>query len=321
MDATTYTATGTTPQTVTNAGSFKPDLVWTKNRTSAGNHYLNDSVRGAANALNSNTTSAEASLPNYITSFNSNGYGIGSDNFTSGQNIVGWQWQAGQGSTSSNTSGSITSTVSVNATAGFSVVTWTGNGTAGATVGHGLGVAPSWVIIKNRTATGGEQWLVWHKSISQAIHTSSVITLNGYTGALLLNGTGASISYGFDAQINGSTNGMLAYCWSEIAGFSKFGSFTANNSSNGNFIYLGFRPRWIMTKQTSGSGGAWFILDTARNTFNVMNNILDANTSGAERNDNIWDATANGMKLRIALSGDFIYAAFAENPFKNANAR
>jgi len=138
MDATTYVATGTTPQTVTNAGSFKPDLVWTKNRTSAGNHYLNDSVRGAANSLNSNTTSAEASLPNYITSFNSNGYGIGSDNFTSGQNIVGWQWQAGQGTNTTNTSGNITSTVSVNATAGFSIVGWTSDGASAVkTMGHG----------------------------------------------------------------------------------------------------------------------------------------------------------------------------------------
>jgi hypothetical protein len=327
MDATTYSGSASNV-TITNGG-FQPDLVWMKCRSNADDNALVDSVRGVTPALFSNSTSAEISA-GYLQSFNSNGAtittGFGTVNI-SGRTYVAWQWQAGQGTTSSNTSGSITSTVSVSTTAGFSVVTFTGNGTAGATVGHGLGVTPAFVIIKNRTATAGEQWLVWHKSISQAIHTSSLVTLNGYTGALLLNGTNSSFSYGFDAQINGSTNGMLAYCWAEIAGFSKFTSYTGNGSADGVFIYTGFRPKFVMIKLTSGAGSGWYMMDTSRDTYNVEQLILLANSSAAEATQATFDGLSNGIKIRTT-SGDvntngatYILAAFAENPFKNANAR
>jgi hypothetical protein len=324
MDATTYTGNGS-GLTVVNAGQFKSDLVWIKNRSDTYEHVLDDSVRGAGKGLFSNTTGAENASMGGFLSFNSNGWSMNGtipDINRSGDNFVGWQWQAGQSSGSSNTSGTITSTVSVSTTAGFSIATFTGTG-ANATVGHGLGVAPAMYIVKNRSA-GSTNWVVYHKSLGATKWIELSQTTAAQTSSSLWNDTAPTstvFSVGNAPAANGSTNNMVAYCWAEIAGFSKFGSFTANNSSDGNFIYLGFRPRWIMCKQTSGAGGAWFILDTARNTFNVMNNILDANSSGAERNDNIWDATANGMKLRIALSGDFIYAAFAENPFKNSNAR
>jgi hypothetical protein len=323
MDATTYTGTGAS-LSVTNAGAFKPDFVWVKGRSGATDHAWYDSVRGTTKQIESNTTTAETTEAQGLTAFGTGGFTVGTlaQMNTSAATYVGWQWQAGQGSTTSNTSGTITSTVSVNATAGFSVVTWSGNSTIGATIGHGLGVAPKLVIMKRRN--GATNWQVWVTGFNSTTFlflqsTNAVATAENYFNSTLPSSTLITLSANSEVNTTGGT--YVAYCWAEIAGFSKFGSFTANNSADGNFIYLGFRPKWIMTKQTSGSGGAWFILDTSRNTFNVMNNILDANTSGAERNDNIWDATANGMKLRIALSGDFIYAAFAENPFKNSNAR
>jgi hypothetical protein len=328
MDATLYSGTSAT-QTIVNAGAFKPDFLWLKNRGSVSSHQAINSVAAGFKSY-PNLTDAQDSATDF-TSFNSNGFtltGAQNNSNLTGQTYVGWQWQAGQGSTSSNTSGSITSTVSVNATAGFSVATWTGNGTAGATTGHGLGVTPAFVIIKNRTATAGEQWLVWHKSISQAIHTSSVITLNGYTGALLLNGTSASISYGFDGQINGSTNGMLAYCWAEIAGFSRFGSYTGNGSADGPMVWTGFTPKWILFKKTTtGTGNAnWWIYDAVRNTYNVATFGLLPNSSVAEQTNSTLDILSNGFKLRNSngefndSSQPFIYAAFASNPFKNSNA-
>jgi hypothetical protein len=323
MDATLWTGTGVS-NVIVNQAQFKPDFVWAKSRSTAYDNVLDDSVRGVGLTLISNTTGAEVNEGSAgLTAFNSNGFTIGGASGgwnNSGSTYVGWQWQAGQGSTSSNTSGSITSTVSVNTTAGFSVVTFTNPASGNWTIGHGLGVAPSFIITKSRSAGG---WIIYHSALGNT-KWLEFTTAAAQTGTSFpfnsVSPTSTLITYG-NATSWGASATQVAYCWAEIAGFSKFGSFTANNSSDGNFIYLGFRPRWIMCKQTSGAGGAWFILDTARNTFNVMNNILDANSSGAERNDNIWDATANGMKLRIALSGDFIYAAFAENPFKNSLAR
>jgi len=332
MDATTYVATGTAPQTVTNNAQFKPDLVWTKNRTSAGNHYLNDSVRGAANALNSNTTSAEASLPNYITSFNSNGYGIGSDNFTSGQNIVGWQWQAGQGSTSSNTNGTITSTVSVNATAGFSVVTYTGTG-ANATVGHGLGVAPKMIMVKWRSGGGltAQDWNVYHASVGATARLFLNTTAASATTSVAWNNTAPTsslFSIGTGTDVNGSSASYVAYCWAEIAGFSKFGSYTGNGSTDGPFVYTGFRPKFIMAKRTDTAGFDWILTDSSRSPSNVVDKRLFGNTTDAESSATTpYDYLSNGFKLRNtnanenASGGSYIYMAFAENPFKNSNAR
>jgi hypothetical protein len=327
MDATLATGNNST-QVIVNQGQFKPDFVWLKIRSAVENHIAYDSVRGVQQYLVPNLTSAEATLASGLTSFNSNGFTLGSanPNYSGSPTFVGWQWQAGQGSSSSNTNGTITSTVSVNASAGFSIATFTCPASGSFTIGHGLGVTPAMVIVKGRQSVN--QWYTWHKSLnnnapsntyyvnlSSTAAQATLANMWGTTGmtssTVGLNATSASVV---------ANENYVAYCWAEIAGFSKFGSFTANNSADGNFIYLGFLPRWIMTKQISGAGGAWFILDTARNTYNVMNNIIDANTSAAERNANIWDATANGMKLRIALSGDFIYAAFASNPFKNSNS-
>jgi hypothetical protein len=328
MDATLYT--GATPTNViVNQGQFKPDLIWNKIRNSTGDNYLVDSVRGVANYLVSNTTAVEASASQFVTSINSNGFTMGTSGYTSSQTVVGWQWQAGQGSSSSNTSGSITSTVSVNTTAGFSVVTYTGNGSSGASYGHGLGVAPAFVITKSRSSSVYD-WIVYHKSLG----SNACVFLQSTSASQTISGllTPSSTTNTFtttNADYNNSGSTYVAYCWAEIAGFSKFGSYTGNGSADGTFIYTGFRPKFVMVKRTD-STGMWSLWDTSRNTYNSTNLLLQANTTDAETSaifTNPFDLLSNGFKLRDtslqinASGGTFIYMAFAENPFKNANAR
>lgn len=327
MDATTYTGTGAT-QSITNAGSFTPDLVWIKSRTSSihGNQ-ITDSVRGVTKNIKSNSTAAEVTDTNGLTAFNSNGFTIGSDAGynTSGNSIVGWQWQAGQGSTSSNTNGSITSTVSVNTTAGFSIVTYTGTG-ANATVGHGLGVAPSFIICKNRGTT--QDWAIYHSSLGNTQFLIFTTATAGTSSAYWNNTSPTSSVFTVGTQNRVNANTMVAYCWAEITGFSKFGSYAGNGSSDGTFIYLGFRPKFIMVKKTSATGN-WEIFDSSRNTSNLTNLQLLPNLSNAESTSTtgVCDLVSNGVKWRgsggdeNASGATYIYAAFAENPFKYSNAR
>ena len=334
MAATTYTGTGAVQSISDGANTttnvvFKPDFVWLKDRTNANSNYLFDSIRGATNYLISNATTAETTAADTLTSFNSNGFSLGTSNSinTSASNYIGWQWQAGQGSTSTNTNGTITSTVSVNATAGFSVVTYTGTGSA-ATVGHGLGVAPSMLITKPRNNAAG--WAVYHVS-------------TGNTGACELNTTNAfsaspvywnntsptssvfSVLSGTTTNTNGYT--YVAYCWAAVPGYSAFGSYTGNGSSDGPFIYCGFRPRFILIKWSSASGANWRILDTSRNTYNVESAELYPSLANAEVSFASLDGLSNGFKIRNTdtaynnSGSTYIYAAFAENPFKYALAR
>jgi hypothetical protein len=335
MDATLYTGNAT-GQSVTNTAAFKPDLVWLKQR-SAGVTFnlLYDSIRGATKYLSSNSTVAEGTIASSLTAFNSNGFTVGTDpsGLDNGWNglaatYVGWQWQAGQGTSSSNTNGTITSTVSVNASAGFSVVTYTGTG-ANVTVGHGLGVAPSFIIFKRRDSTSN--WPSYHQSLGN----TGGVYLNGTnaftTGVAFWNNTSPTstvFTIGGANEVNVSTATNVAYCWTPIAGFSAFGGYTGNGSTNGAFIYTGFRPRFVLVKQTDAVGN-WIIWDTARSTYNQMQDYLVPNSSGAESNNVLVsiDALSNGFKCRtsdddINGSGNtYIYMAFAENPFKNALAR
>jgi hypothetical protein len=335
MDATLYTGTGTT-QVLVNQGQFKPDLVWTKSRSNAYNNVLCDSVRGVAKGLFSDLTNAEdtASPTSYVQAFNSNGFSvnIGTNSNANGATYVGWQWQAGQGTNTSNTSGSITSTVSVNATAGFSVVTYTGNSTSGATVGHGLGVTPSMIILKSRSF-GDTGWAVKHKNLSSGNNlrlntTAAQGTLDGYGVIADLNSsTTFTLTSGGsgNTNVNNSGSTYVAYCWSEIAGFSRFGSYTGNGSSDGPFVFTNFRPKYILAKSTGTA--SWFVLDTARLGYNSANNYLLPNASSAEATYNGVDILSNGFKVRNTDSGyndsgvTYIYMAFAENPFKNSLAR
>jgi hypothetical protein len=336
MDATLWTGGGTSDVNVINAAGFAPDLAWYKDRTTADTwHQLVDSVRGNNLALASNRTDQEYNILNngytgrkFV--LNSNGFTV-NDSFhaPNGDAMVGWQWNAG-GSTVTNTSGTISAQVRANTSVGFSVVTYTGTG-ANATVGHGLGVAPRMIIVKNRASA--VDWAVYHASV-------------GNTGALRLNLTAVTetdsrywnnttptssvFSVGSSSTVNGSSNAQVAYCFSAVAGYSAFGSYTGNGSADGQFVYLGFRPKFVMVKQT-GFANDWGIFDSSRNPSNAAQNILYPNLANAEGVFSAGtpiDFLSNGFKLygnslanSSAGGGGYIYAAFAESPFKFANAR
>ena len=328
MDATLYTGTGAT-QSITNAASFKPDLVWIKNRSAADDNQLVDSVRGVTLRLISNGTNAESANAAGLTAFNSNGFTIGSDaNYNrSGSSLVGWQWQAGQGTTSSNTNGTITSTVSVNASAGFSVVTWTSPASGVPTIGHGLGVAPTFIIVKDRTSA--YNWDVGCNSIGWANRLN--LNTTNFAIAGYWNSTAPTSSV-FTYTAAGANSGdlMVAYCWTPIAGFSAFGSYTGNGSADGPFVYTGFRPKFVLIKLSSAAGTNWEIWDSSRNTYNIADLLLLPSSSAAESTyggNYPLDLLSNGFKVRGSGSGlndsgaTLIYAAFAENPTKYALAR
>jgi hypothetical protein len=326
----------------TGSATAYPDLVWIKARSSAQSNSWNDTVRGPTLNLVSNTTAAEVGA---FTMFNVNKYGLtlGNDasvNSSSYTDVM-WGWRGGNGTTSTNTSGTITSTTSVNTTAGFGIVTYTGNGTAGSTVGHGLGVAPELVIWKKRSATAN--WFVWSKAMDTATGSTGWLYLNLTNGKqtsattneyptykvdptstlLTLNGTGSSNG------TNDSTATYVAYCFAPVSGYSAMGSFTGNGSSDGPFVYVGFRTRWVMFKNASAAATNWIIFDSTRNTYNVSNLTLDPASSNAELTSNGWDIDilSNGFKIRNTSSSNngsgntIIYAAFAENPFTISRAR
>jgi hypothetical protein len=334
MDATLYTGTGASLN-VTNTAGFKPDFVWCKARSQAYSNYLYDSVRGTGTgaSLISDATAVEGagSTNANLTSFNTNGFSLGTTSGTNGMNgsgvtMVGWQWQAGQGSSSSNTNGSITSTVSVNASAGFSVVTYTGTG-VNATVGHGLGVAPKFVIVKNRSAVS--DWLVWHTTFAGTDYILLDATNAKATAANVWNSTIPTsnvISVGTNGGTNGSANNYVAYCWAAIPGFSAFGSYTGNGSTDGPFVFTNFQPTFVMCKRTDGISN-WNIVDNKRPNYNPENEILLANDSSAALTSYPVDFLSNGFKMRNTeggfntSGGTYIYAAFAENPFRNSLAR
>jgi len=329
MNAVLRNGFGTSGGSVTSL-NFQPDLFWEKARNNAYNHQLVDSVRGVANVLNPNLTNAENSQPTYMLSFNSNGYTLGANDYGTGVTLVDWCWKAG-GTAVSNTAGTITSTVSANTTAGFSVVTYTGTG-ANATVGHGLGVAPSMIIVKKRSAVSA--WIIgftfsgfnWGTDYFQFDATAK--RTDGAGTIFTTTPSSTVFSIGVDASMNTSSGTYVAYCWAPVAGYSAFGSYTGNGLADGTFIYTGFRPRYVLIKSSSASG-SWFINDTSREPYNLMNVSLRAETADPEATGGAlaMDALSNGFKMRDAGSGSngsgvtYIYAAYAENPLKYANAR
>ncbi len=345
----TYTGTGST-RTVTGLG-FTPDLVWIKSRTNPASGIFNslmDSVRGSTsgffNVLYSNTADSEnnpAGSPNPgttaggVTAFTNGGFTLtpGSSDSqlnNNGTPYVAWNWRA-NGAGSSNTAGSITSTVSANTTAGFSVVTYTGT-SANATVGHGLGVAPSMIIVKSRSA-GSTDWRVFASALND---NSKWLALNTTAGATTESGywnTGVSstvFGLGNYSYINASGSTYVAYCFAAVPGYSAFGSYTGNGSTDGPFVFCGFRPAFVLLKSSSSGATDWVILDNRRDPSNVANDILRPNLNNAELVDTYsnTDFLANGFKLRgpgsfgFNISGTtYIFAAFAEAPFKFALAR
>jgi hypothetical protein len=305
---------------------FQPDFAWIKSRSTSDNHNLMDAVRGATKRICSNLSSAESTETQMLTAFTSNGFSLGTDAGVngSGATYVGLAWKA-NGAGSSNTAGSITSTVSASPTAGFSVVTYTGTG-ANATVGHGLGVAPTMFIVKRRDTI--DDWFVYNQNIGNTNYlrlnsVSASATFNFWQNT---NPTSSVFSISSDVSVNGSGSTYVAYCFAPVAGYSAFGSYAGNGSADGAFVYTGFRPKFVMIRSTSNLR-EWFMVDTARSTYNVVNLYLRANTSSAQGTDTIMDIVSNGFKMRnsdTAFNGSgetYIYMAFAENPFKNALAR
>jgi hypothetical protein len=336
MNATLWSGNNTSNREIITGG--RSDFVWIKRRDSATSHILFDAIRGAGKTLYSHLTSAEVDNGGYYvqtfgtTSFTLGTGGDAADNITGGT-YVGWNWNAG-GSTVTNTAGSISTQVRANPTAGFSIVTYSGNGTGGATIGHGLGVAPSMMIFKPRNATGS--WLVWHTGYNsnqaQMLLDSTAAIYNPGNG-LYFNSTYPSstvATLGTSSSVNDATYTYVAYMFAAVAGFSAFGSYTGNGSTDGPFIYTGFRPRFVMVKTTSNAGYNWNTHDAARNPNNSSNLVLYPNTNAGDDAYGAGsglDILSNGFKPRDAGGGlngsgfTYIYMAFAEHPFKNALAR
>jgi len=326
-----YTGNGST-QSITGVG-FQPDLIWSKGRSLAGfDHSVTDSVRGNTKRIFPSIVDAEATCTVAVTSFDSDGFSLGDDNCATlanlnnynGQTYVNWLWKA-NGAGSSNTDGSITSTVSANTTSGFSIVSYTGTGST-ATIGHGLGVTPKMIITKNRSIT--ETWRVYHTALGagQALALNDVNATD--TDAAYWSNTAPTstvFTVGTTAGTNGSGNSMIAYCFSEVKGFSKIGSYTGNGSTDGTFVYTGFKPAFIITKPTANIS-SWNMTDVKRSTYNDGSlERLKSNTSDAETSTLNFDILSNGFKLRTTdndynPSGlNVIYMAFAENPLVGTN--
>jgi hypothetical protein len=327
FDIALWTGTGTT-QNITSL-EFQPDFIWIKNRDDAAqSHWLFDAIRGVDNVLFSNLTNAETNDSGLLSSFNTDGFTTDSNkSLGTGDDFVAWNWK-GNGSGVSNTDGSITSAVSANQDAGISIVTYTGNATANATIGHGLGVTPQFFAVKVRSSTGG--WWTYHVSVGKDAYldlssTAASASSANYWGSTGPTSTTFQINGGGGVNNSGST--YVAYCFAEVESFSSFGSYTGNGSADGPFIYTGCRPAFVMVKRTD-TGNNWVMHDAERNTYNVVNLSLLADRSDAETDFGIdFDFLSNGFKIRStnnpenASGGTYIYMAFAENPFKYANAR
>ena len=323
-----YTGNGGSAS-ITNDGNsnLQPDWIWIKRRTNVGsNHQLQDTSRGLSKAMESNSTSAE--YDSVTLTATSDGFSMnssaGSHNQSS-NNYVAWQWKANGGTTSSNSDGSITSTVQANTTAGFSIITYTGTGSA-ATIGHGLGSAPEVVIVKSRSQ--GYSWIVYHKAAASDAHTDylGLDDTDALTDFPMWNDTAPTstvFSVGTDVAVNNNTKNYVAYCFAQKQGYSKFGSYTGNGSLDGPFVYLGFKPAWVLIKQTSTTQN-WILYDNKINPFNEAVTKLSPNLDSAEDSstgNNDIDMLSNGFKVTednndMNESGqNFIYMAFAEHPF------
>ena len=323
FDTKLWTGNGSS-QTISGLG-FSPDLVWAKARSSAYWHNLVDTVRGYNKYLFSNATDAEGTETNRLTSFNSDGFSLGSygDLNGSGVSVAGWCWDAGS-STVTNTQGSITSSVRANATAGFSIVSYTGTGVT-ATIGHGLNSAPSLYILKSRSQGSGYNWVVYHTALTATKFLRLNTTDSAITASTVFNDTAPTssvFSIGNDVAVCGNGQNFIAYCFAPVVGYSAMGSFTA---SNGAFVYTGFRPRFLLLKCSDTAGRSWVLLDTARGQYNVNDKELYANLADAEYTTSNYDLVSNGFVVRSTSAayntGTWIYYAVAESPFQYARAR
>ena len=317
-----YTGTGNDNLAITGIG-FKPDWIWAKDRDGTDAHHVADAVNGAGYRLRTNTAGALGTQADGVKSFDSDGFTVGTTGSvnTNGHDFVAWNWKAGNSAGSSNTNGSITSTVSVNTTSKFSVVKWTGSG-ANATIGHGLGAVPKMIIVKNLSSYN---WNVYHNSLgatkNMVLNEAEDVETQSYwqdttptSNVFYVNNNG---------NVNQSSTQMIAYCFGEVSGFSKVGKYLANNNSDGSFIWTGFSPKFLMVKQSNANGNPWGIVDATRNLGNPTNEQLFANTNGAKNTSvDVIDLLSNGFKCRAADNTwngeaggnkEYIYIAFGQS--------
>ena len=328
----TWTGDGEGSRSFTFDGNsnLQPDWVWIKSRSTAQDHALYDSVRGVQKSIASNNNNAEVNqnVHGYLSAFNTNGFSVangssgnGDVNY-SGRTYVAWNWLAG-GSASSNSNGSITSSVSASTTAGFSIVSYTGTNSV-ETIGHGLGTTPAMIILKNRTISG-DYWHVYHQSLggTKALYlqtTDAVATTSGSWNNT--NPTSTVFTNGSSTYTNSSE--YIAYCFAEKKGYSKFGSYTGNGNADGTFVYTGFRPAFVFLKQINGTD-SWYIYDNKANPSNPNAQYVRPNLSAAEGTFTTLDTLSNGFKFRTddndfnGSSDTYLYWAIAESPFVNSN--
>ena len=323
----TYTGTGST-QSVGNDGNsnLKPDWVWIKKRNSTGNHGVFDSTRGATKELVTNGANAEATDAQLLTQFDTDGFTVGTNSGVNGSSdtFVGWQWKANGGTTSSNTDGTITSTVQANTTAGFSIVSYTGNGGTNVTVGHGLSSTPEIIILKDRD--NAYDWYVYTTKVDGTLDFGRLNTTAAFSGSGASLPT-SSVFYVTGTVANSSGDAKIAYLFNSVQGYSKCGKYVGNGNSNGAFVHTGFAPAFVMIKCTNQATN-WEMFDFKRNPHNVRNLKLGANLDVAENGSDLGttsqnniDIVSNGFKCRTGNTdtntnnGIFIYMAFAENPF------
>ena len=330
-----YTGTGSS-NSVTNDGNsdLQPDFIWIKERDGTGQHGAFDSSRGVQKELKIDEDGAESTASQSVTAFNSDGFTVGTagDYNGSDNSQVAWQWKANGGTTTTNDAsstgvGSIDSVYQANTTAGFSIVSYTGTGSAG-TIAHGLGAVPSWMVVKNRSKSGGEGWMVYHQGNTSAPETEhlQIHNTNATSDNEIAWKDTAPTSTVFSVKDDDSTNDSgethIAYLWTDIQGYSKFGDYIGTGNDDGPFVYTGFKPAWLMIKRTTAN--AWGIYDSARGVFNEITMNLDADRTDAENtatNYDDLDFLSNGFKLYEenddinASDGTYIYMAFAEHPF------
>ena len=327
-----YTGNGTNATGITGVG-FQPDWVWLKERSSTSPHKLLDAVRGATKELESSSNALEQTESTSLQSFDSDGFTVGTNGAVNenSQTYAAWNWKA-NGSGSSNTDGDITSTVSANTTSGFSIVKYTGNGSNDQRIGHGLGARPTMWMIKRLTG-GAADWIVYHQGLASNWYDDTYLYLNSTDSAMgaVNTGTGnptSSVFYiGNDNRTGGNTFEYIAYVFAEKKGFSKFGSYIGNASSDGPFIYTGFKPAFLMVKRTDSTSD-WLICDNKRNNhsityptnnINPVNGKIFANLNQIEEFYNSFDFLSNGFKIKTSGTGhnasgaNMIYMAFGQS--------
>ena len=320
-----YTGNGSAGHAITGVG-FAPDWTWIKNKGASAHHTVFDRVRGATKAIYTNQTDAETTVSGHITAFGSDGFTLGDNSGKgstneNGATYVAWNWRAAGSTGSANSNGTISSTVSANTTAGFSIVSYAGNSTAGATVGHGLSSAPTWIIGKNRT--DADSWFMYHGSLGGGSTMSFNNSNAKDNNTAFWNNTSPSntvFTLGNSTDANETGKNYIAYCFTEVPGYSKFGSYKGNGYADGTFVYTGFKPAFVILKRTDAGSSNWQLNDTARDNVNIAKKRLSPSTSDPEyTNLDMGDILSNGFKIKQTdqtwnnSSGTYIYMAFGQS--------